>query len=81
MPLDLPAPHLLFLGDITNPLDAKTAIGLRDWRPEQCVGQWRLPGCTVDLGLPDMTPAAAVAAGAKSVLIGVAPLGGALAPS
>ena len=59
MPLDLPAPHLLFLGDITNPLDAKTAVGLRDWRPEQCVGQWRLPGCTVDLGLPDMTPDAA----------------------
>ena len=81
MPLDLPAPHLLFLGDITNPLDAKTAVGLRDWRPEQCVGQWRLPGCTVDLGLPDMTPDAAVAAGAKSVLIGVAPLGGALAPA
>ena len=81
MELDLPAPHLLFLGDITNPLDAKTAVGLRDWQPEQCVGQWRLPGCTVDLGLPDMTPDAAVAAGAKSVLIGVAPLGGALAPA
>jgi uncharacterized NAD-dependent epimerase/dehydratase family protein len=81
MQFDLPAPHLLFLGDITNPLDAKTAVGLRDWQPERCVGQWRLPGCTVDLGLPDMTPVAAVAAGAKSVLIGVAPLGGALAPS
>jgi uncharacterized NAD-dependent epimerase/dehydratase family protein len=81
MPLDLPAPHLLFLGDITNPLDAKTAIGVRDWRPEQCLGQWRLPGCTVDLGLPDMTPTAAVSAGAKSVLIGIAPVGGALASS
>ena len=27
---ELPLPHLLFLGDVTNPLDAKTAMGLRD---------------------------------------------------
>ena len=69
----LPTPHLLFLGDVTNPLDAKTAMGLRDWRPEDCVGQYRLPGCAVDLGLPDMDFTAAAAAGAKSVVIGVAP--------
>ena len=74
----LPTPHLLFLGDVTNPLDAKTAMGLRDWRPEDCVGQYRLPGCAVDLGLPDMDFTAAAAAGAKSVVIGVAPSGGAL---
>ena len=74
----LPTPHLLFLGDVTNPLDAKTAMGLRDWRPEDCVGQYRLPGCAVGLGLPDMDFTAAAAAGAKSVVIGVAPSGGAL---
>ena len=74
----LPTPHLLFLGDVTNPLDAKTAMGLRDWRPEDCVGQYRLPGCAVDLGLPDMDFTAAAAAGAKSVVIGVAPSGGVL---
>ena len=74
----LPTPHLLFLGDVTNPLDAKTAMGLRDWRPEDCVGQYRLPGCAVDLGLPDMDFPVAAAAGAKSVVIGVAPSGGAL---
>ena len=74
----LPTPHLLFLGDISNPLDAKTAMGLRDWRPEDCIGQHRLPGCTVDLGLPDMDFSAAATAGAQSVVIGVAPSGGAL---
>ena len=75
---ELPAPHLLFLGDVTNPLDAKTAMGLRDWRPERCIGQYRLPGCGVDLGLPEMDFSAAVTAGARSVVIGVAPSGGAL---
>ena len=76
--IELPAPYLLFLGDVTNPLDAKTAMGLRDWRPERCIGQYRLSGCSVDLGLPEMDFSAAVAAGAKSVVIGVAPSGGAL---
>lgn len=75
---ELPAPHLLFLGDVTNPLDAKTAMGLRDWRPERCIGQYRLPGCGVDLGLPEMDFSAAATAGARSVVIGVAPSGGAL---
>lgn len=76
--IELPSPHLLFLGDVTNPLDAKTAMGLRDWRPERCIGQYRLPGCTVDLGLPEMDFSAAATAGARSVVIGVAPSGGAL---
>ena len=76
--IELPAPHLLFLGDVTNPLDAKTAMGLRDWRPERCIGQYRLPGCSVELDLPEMDFKAAIAAGAKSVVIGVAPSGGAL---
>lgn len=79
--IKLPTPYLLFLGDVTNPLDAKTAMGLRDWRSEQCIGQSRLTGCTVDLGLPEMTVETAIAAGAKSIVIGVAPSGGALKPA
>lgn len=78
--LTLPRPHLLFLGDATNPLDAKTAMGLRDWRREDCLGQLRLPGCTVDLGLPEFDLERARAAGARSVVVGVAPSGGAIAP-
>jgi len=36
----------------------------------------RFPGCTVDLGVPDLTIAEAVKAGVGSLLIGVAPVGG-----
>ena len=38
-------PYLLFLGDAADQLAAKTATGIADWRPEWCVGQFRLPGC------------------------------------
>ena len=69
-------PYLLFLGEETNPLKAKTAFGLRDWAPESCVGQARMPGGTVDLGLPELGLEAAHAAGARSLLIGVTPVGG-----
>lgn len=69
-------PYLLFLGDAPDPLAAKVAQGIKDWRPENCVGQLRLPGCKADLGLPDMDLAAAKAAGAKTLVIGVANRGG-----
>lgn len=71
-------PYLVFLGDVGDELYAKTAFGLRDWVPGACIGQRRLPGCAVDLGVPDMTPAQAHAAGARTLVIGVAPVGGAL---
>jgi uncharacterized NAD-dependent epimerase/dehydratase family protein len=69
-------PYLLFLGDAPDMLAAKVAIGIRDWRPENAVGQIRLPGCGADLGLTDMTLAEAQAAGAKTLVIGVANRGG-----
>ena len=69
-------PYLLFLGEETNPLKAKTAFGLRDWAAHDCVGQMRMPGGTVDLGLAELQPEAAAAAGARSLLIGVTPVGG-----
>jgi uncharacterized NAD-dependent epimerase/dehydratase family protein len=72
-------PYLLFLGDAVRAAAAKTGFGLRDWCPESCVGQWALPDCTVDLDLPRLNPREAVAAGAKSMVIAVAPVGGALA--
>lgn len=73
--MDITAPFLLFLGDAPY---AKTAQGVRDWRPESCIGQLRFPGCPVDLRLPDMDLASAYAAGARGLLIGVAPPGGEL---
>ena len=48
-------PYLLFLGDAQDQLAAKTAAGVAHWRPEWCVGQFRLPGCRADLGLDDIT--------------------------
>ncbi|MCR9146819.1 MAG: DUF1611 domain-containing protein [Rhodobacteraceae bacterium] len=69
-------PYLLFLGDAPDMLAAKVAIGIRDWRPDHAVGQFRLPGCGADLGLADMDLAQARAAGAKTLVIGVANRGG-----
>lgn len=72
----LKQPYLLFLGDASSPGYAKTAIGLAQWARDKCLGQIRLPGCDVDAGLPDVTIEDAVAKGAKSFIIGIAPAGG-----
>src|SRR4029453_13670348 len=72
-------PYLLFLGDVTDVLDAKTGAGIRQWRPELCAGQWRLRGCPIDLGLPDLDPARAVAQGVRTLIIGIANDGGFIA--
>ena len=69
-------PYLLFLGDAPDPLAAKVAQGIRDWRPEFAVGQYRMEGCQADMGLPDMTLDDARAAGAKTLVVGVANRGG-----
>ncbi len=74
--LDLPHPYLLFLGDVTEPAFAKTALGLADWAPERCVGELALPGAAVSTGLPRLTPAEALVAGARALVIGVANQGG-----
>lgn len=79
--LQLPQPYLLFLGDVTEAVFAKTAYGLRDWAPEKCVGEYALPAATVSAGLPALTPAEAAASGARSLLIGIANRGGIIAPN
>jgi len=79
-PIRFSAPWLIFLGAAKDNLHAKTGHGLVDWRRENCLGQLRHPGCRADLGLPDMSIAEAQAAGACSLIIGVAPVGGALQP-
>jgi len=69
-------PYLLFLGDAPDQLAVKVAQGIKDWRPENSVGQFRMQGCGADLGLKDMTLVEAKAAGAKTLVIGVANRGG-----
>ena len=78
--MSIQSPYLLFLGDAVDPLTAKVAQGIVDWRPDNCVGQLRLAGCNADCGLTDMTLAEAAAAGAKTLVIGVANRGGIISP-
>jgi uncharacterized NAD-dependent epimerase/dehydratase family protein len=77
--LDLPQPYLLFLGDIVEPGYAKTAFGLRDWARERCVGELACSPDAISVGLPRLTPAEARACGARSMIIGVANVGGRIA--
>jgi uncharacterized NAD-dependent epimerase/dehydratase family protein len=79
--LELPQPYLLFLGDLTERGFAKTALGLKDWVPELCIGECALPACSVTTGLPRMTPSEAHERGARSLVIGVANRGGVLSPA
>jgi uncharacterized NAD-dependent epimerase/dehydratase family protein len=81
VPLGLPQPYLLFLGDTVEPGYAKTAFGLRDWAPEKCVGEFALPNATVTTGLPRITPWEAHSRGARALVIGVANSGGFIADS
>lgn len=74
-------PYLLFLGDAPDQLAAKVAQGIKDWRPENAVGQFRLDGCKADVGLQDMSLEEAKAAGAKTLVIGVANRGGVISQS
>jgi len=76
--VELTPPYLLFLGEEKVTVYAKTAGGLAHWRPELCAGQIRMPGGTVDLGLPTMTVGEAAAKGVKTLVIGTAPVGGAI---
>lgn len=70
-------PYLMFIGGVSTAVRAKTAAGVKYWRPEQASGQFRFPG-GVDLGLPDYTMREAADAGIRTILIGVAPSGGSL---
>ncbi len=74
------SPYLLFLGDVPDDGSAKTAIGIWQWRRERCAGQQRLPGCAVDLGLPELDAAAAAARGIRTMIVGIANDGGYIAP-
>ena len=74
--MDFQPPYLLFLGDARDQLAAKTANGVRVWRPNWCLGQFRLQGCEADCSVPDMSVEEAAAAGVKTVILGVVSRGG-----
>ncbi|BBK37762.1 hypothetical protein STAQ_28400 [Allostella sp. ATCC 35155] len=72
----LRTPYLMFIGDSHDQLAAKVADGVVYWRPDWCVGQFRLPGCNADLKIPDMSIEDAAKAGVGTVIVGVANRGG-----
>ena len=74
--VQLKAPYLILIGDITDADYAKTGLGIVQWQPDLVAGQLRFAGCEVELGVPDMSVAEAVKAGVRSLIIGVAPIGG-----
>ena len=76
--MSLRTPYLLFIGDAADQLAAKTAAGIAHWRPQISLGQFRLPGCRADLGIPDMTIEEAAAAGVKTLIVGTTTRGGVL---
>lgn len=74
----IPKPYLLFMGREKVLRSAKTALGIRDWAPQDCLAQWRLGPEAIDLGLQEMRPEGARQAGARAMVLGIAPVGGAL---
>lgn len=74
------SPYLLYLGRSTDEVGIKTSRGLAVFRPDDCVGEFRHDECPLTLNLPRMTFAEAVAAGARTLVLGIANAGGRLAP-
>ena len=77
--IQIEAPYLLFMGDVGDDGHAKTGHGIAYWRPELCAGQMRLPGCAVDMGLPEMSTGQAVQGGVRTAIVCIASTGGVLA--
>ena len=73
------APYLLYLGHSTDSVGIKTSRGLAAFRPDDCVGEFRHDDCPLTLGLPRLGMAQAVAAGARTLVLGIANPGGTMA--
>jgi uncharacterized NAD-dependent epimerase/dehydratase family protein len=76
----IPAPYLVYLGDATDQIVVKTSRGVAVFTPERVVGEYRRTDKAVSLGLKQMGFSEAVAAGAKTLILGVANAGGVLGP-
>jgi uncharacterized NAD-dependent epimerase/dehydratase family protein len=74
----IPAPFLLYLGDSADVLGIKTSRGLAAFRREDCLGEFRHDDCPLTLGLPRLTMGQAAAAGARTLVLGIAGAGGRL---
>lgn len=71
-------PYLLYLGHSSDEVGIKTSRGLAVFRPDICVGEYRHDDCPLTLNLPRLGFAAARAAGARTLVLGIANAGGKL---
>ncbi|HZF96472.1 MAG TPA: N-acetyltransferase DgcN [Allosphingosinicella sp.] len=76
----IPAPFLLYLGRSADPLAIKTSRGVATFRPADCIGEFCHDECPLTLGFPRMSMAEAAAAGARTLILGIAGAGGKLSP-
>jgi uncharacterized NAD-dependent epimerase/dehydratase family protein len=74
----IPAPFLLYLGRSADALGIKTSRGVATFRRADCVGEFRHDDCPQTLGLPRMGMKEAAAAGARTLILGIAGAGGKL---
>ena len=74
----IPAPYLLYLGHSADPIGIKTSRGLAAFRPDDCVGEFRHDDCPLTLGLPRLDMTQGAAAGARTLVLGIANAGGTL---
>lgn len=72
------APFLLYLGSSADPLGIKTSRGVAAFRPDDCLGEFRHDDCPQTLGLPRLGMREAYAAGARTLILGIAGAGGKL---
>lgn len=77
----IPAPYLLYLGRSDDEVGLKTSRGLAVFRRDDCLGEFRHDECRFTLGLPRMGMEEARAAGARTLVLGIANPGGRLAPA
>ena len=74
----IPGPYLLYLGHSADAMAIKTSRGLATFRRDDCVGEFRHDDCPLTLELPRLTMAGGVAAGARTLVLGIAGAGGRL---
>jgi uncharacterized NAD-dependent epimerase/dehydratase family protein len=72
----IPAPYLVYLGHSTDPLGVKTSRGVDEFRREDCLGEFRHNDCPLTLDLPRLGMTEAAAAGARTLILGIAGAGG-----
>lgn len=72
----IPAPFLLYLGHSADALGIKTSRGLATFRRGDCIGEFRHDDCPLSLGLPRLNMEDAAAAGARTMILGIAGPGG-----